>query len=137
MRKGESMKTEKTPRGRERGSIENAVSLVLRIGVISSVVIIALGLALLLAKKGSTTTMRIDSPDHYPRSLAAVLSGLLTLDPTSILVLGALVLIATPLARVATSVITFALERDWLYVGITSAVLAILIAGLAIGRVAG
>jgi len=44
--------------------------------------------------------------------------------------LGLLLLIATPMARVAFSVIGFALEKDWLYVGITLLVLALLIYSL-------
>ena len=37
-----------------------------------------------------------------------------------------MLLIATPIARVALSVLVFLLERDWLYVGITLVVLALL-----------
>jgi uncharacterized protein len=42
--------------------------------------------------------------------------------------------IATPVARVAFSVVAFALERDRLYVGITLVVLAVLLFGLAGGH---
>jgi uncharacterized membrane protein len=38
-----------------------------------------------------------------------------------------LLLIATPIARVALSVIGFAWEKDWMYVGITLVVLTLLI----------
>jgi uncharacterized membrane protein len=44
--------------------------------------------------------------------------------------LGLLLLIATPVARVAFSVIGFALEKDWMYVVITLIVLALLIYSL-------
>jgi uncharacterized membrane protein len=44
--------------------------------------------------------------------------------------LGLLLLIATPVARVAFSVAAFAAERDWLYVGVTLIVLAILVYSL-------
>jgi len=47
-----------------------------------------------------------------------------------IIQLGLLLLIATPVARVAFSVVAFAAERDWLYVAITLIVLAILIYSL-------
>ena len=40
--------------------------------------------------------------------------------------LGALVLLATPVARVAFSVLAFALQRDRLYVGVTLFVLSVL-----------
>ena len=45
--------------------------------------------------------------------------------------LGLLLLIATPIARVAFSVVEFARERDWLYVATTLIVLAVLIFSLA------
>jgi uncharacterized membrane protein len=47
--------------------------------------------------------------------------------------LGLLLLIATPVLRVAVSVIGFALDRDRLFVLITLAVLAVLIGSFAIG----
>jgi uncharacterized membrane protein len=44
--------------------------------------------------------------------------------------LGLLLLIATPVARVAFSVVAFVLERDRMYVGITLLVLAVLLFSL-------
>lgn len=44
---------------------------------------------------------------------------------------GLILLIATPVARVVLSVVSFAIERDWLYVSITLVVLAVLAYGLA------
>src|SRR5580704_14198886 len=51
-------------------------------------------------------------------------------DARGLIQLGLLLLIATPVARVAFSVIGFALERDWMYVGITLIVLALLVYSL-------
>jgi uncharacterized membrane protein len=59
---------------------------------------------------------------------------LATLEPLAICQLGLLVLLATPVARVASSVVGFALERDRLYTAITLAVLAILLAGIFVLR---
>lgn len=47
--------------------------------------------------------------------------------------LGLLLLIATPVSRVAFSVFAFERQRDWTYVGITLAVLAVLVYSLAGG----
>jgi uncharacterized membrane protein len=44
--------------------------------------------------------------------------------------LGILLLIATPVARVAFSALAFARQRDWTYVAMTLFVLAVLLAGL-------
>jgi uncharacterized membrane protein len=114
-------------------SVEKAVSLVLRTGVILSAAVICLGLALLLAKGSIANQARIDAAIPYPRDLRALLAGLLTLDPASVIVLGLLALIATPFTRVAVSIVAFALERDWRYVLVTVAVLAILIMGIVLG----
>jgi len=53
-----------------------------------------------------------------------------TFHGRGVIQLGILFLIATPVARVAFSGVAFALERDWLYVGIASAVLAVLMYSL-------
>ena len=47
--------------------------------------------------------------------------------------LGLLLLIATPILRVAVSTFDFLRERDWLYVTVTLIVLAVLIYGLMSG----
>jgi uncharacterized membrane protein len=106
----------------------------LRIGVILSAAIICIGLAMLVAEGTIAHTMRIDAAVAYPRDLGALFSGLLALDPASVIALGLVVLIATPFIRVAVSIMAFALERDWRYVAITAIVLAILFAGIILGR---
>jgi len=44
-----------------------------------------------------------------------------------LILIGLLILIATPVARVVFSLVAFSLERDWVFVWITSVVLAILL----------
>jgi uncharacterized membrane protein len=44
--------------------------------------------------------------------------------------LGLLLLIATPIVRVALSIVGFTIERDYLYVGFTAVVLVILLYSL-------
>jgi uncharacterized membrane protein len=117
--------------------VERAVSLVLRTGVGLSAAVILLGLGLLVAKGIFSNNVRIDAAIPYPRDLAALASGLLALDPASVIMLGLVALIATPIARVAVSILAFALERDWRYVAITAIVLAILVAGLVMGKALG
>jgi uncharacterized membrane protein len=46
--------------------------------------------------------------------------------PEVVILAGLLLLIATPVARVVFSMVAFAMEKDWAYVGITAAVLAVL-----------
>lgn len=67
------------------------------------------------------------------RQVGAVISHAFAGRPEAIVQLGVLLLVATPIARVAASVVTFALQRDALYVGVTLVVLAALTFGLLSG----
>ncbi len=111
-----------------------AISRVLRMGVSVSAVLIATGFigSFLVGWEGS---LRGVGPGIVaPASFTQLGTGLLELRPIAITQLGLLVLIATPVVRVAVSVIGFARERDVLYVAITLAVLAILLASLMVVR---
>jgi uncharacterized membrane protein len=82
--------------------LEILIGRVLRLGVLTSTVCIAIGLAIVLI-----------SPHSSPRLLDV----------------GILVLIATPAARVALSIVEYALARDWTFFALTSIVLLELIGG--------
>jgi uncharacterized membrane protein len=109
------------------------VSLVLTVGVATSAALIGAGFAAALAV-GWQGSLLGTAP--APDALAAVttFSGLparlASLEPLAISQLGLLVLLATPVARVAASVIGFALEGDRLYTAITLTVLAILLVSI-------
>lgn len=60
------------------------------------------------------------------RSVHHILSGAVHLDSLSIIQLGLLLLIATPISRVIFSVIGFLFEKDYLYVFISLMVLVII-----------
>jgi uncharacterized membrane protein len=70
-----------------------------------------------------------------PHTLAAVLAGVQTLQPKAIIDAGLLLLIATPVLRVAVSVVAFLLEKDYVYTAITLFVLAVLLTSFFLGRV--
>ncbi len=61
--------------------------------------------------------------------------GLAHAEGQAIIVAGLLLLIATPVARVVISIATFAVERDWTYVAITTIVFLLLIVSFFIGKV--
>jgi len=104
------------------------VSWILLTGVSLAAVLIAVGLtgSFIVGWQGSLIGLPI--ADASIDSFAGLGEGLAALRPQAIGQLGLLVLVATPILRVLTSLIAFALERDRLYVGITSVVLAILLA---------
>ncbi len=121
---------------RQAGSAEdkvlsNIIGWLLQAGVLVSSGIIVIGLILLLLSPGGLSAVVIN---RFPHTAASVWDGLVALQPQSVITLGLLLLIATPVLRVAVSVIAFALERDRRYVVITLIVLAILIIGFLFGR---
>ncbi len=120
-----------------RRDIERMFGNLLRAGVIIAAAVVLAGAVLLLfaegTQKASYRTFRAE-----PESLCSVpgiLKSALSLQPRGIVQFGLLLLIATPVARVAFSVFAFARQRDGVYVVITLIVLAVLLYGLAGGRV--
>lgn len=123
------------PHERLEHSLAEVISLLLIAGVGLSAVLLVLGLLLLFVTgstgyQGSFTSALILAPSGtvaFPRSIGAVIAGSLALKPFALIELGLLVLIATPVFRVAASSLLFLLERDYLYTAITLAVLAVLL----------
>jgi uncharacterized membrane protein len=62
--------------------------------------------------------------------VGAALRAALTGDPRAIIQLGLVLLIGTPVARVALTLVAFVIQRDRLYVLLTTVVLALLLYGL-------
>lgn len=106
------------------------VSGVLIIGVVTSAVLMAVGFAASLVVGWHGSLVGLPSTALPASDFSAVGTGLRELRPIAIAQAGLLVLIATPVARVMTSVVAFALERDRLYSAITLAVLTILLVSL-------
>ena len=106
------------------------VSGILIVGVSLSATLMVIGFAgsLLVGWEGSLTG---GAPGMSGLAdFGAMGASLLALRPVGIAQLGLVVLIATPVLRVAASCAAFALEGDRLYAGITLAVLAILLVSL-------
>jgi uncharacterized membrane protein len=129
-------------------SVELFIARLLRWGVTLSFLIVALGASLaLVTDRAGYHQIRLDDANtilayhagqpEFPDSVSAVLSGVLAAKPYAVVSLGLFVLIAIPVLRVAVSVVAFARERDWLYVGITLFVFAMLALSFAIGEAGG
>ncbi len=110
---------------------EIVISFILRGGVVVSGVIIAIGVLLYYMRAAAGMGLPVDT---IPHTLPMVAHGLATGDPLSIIALGLLLLLLTPVMRVAVSIGAFAIERDWRYVAITAIVLAILIISFLLGK---
>ncbi len=114
--------------------MSEVIGRILRYGVIISGTIIAIGMLLLVFEKGGldAASSLTYFPNQIPHgqfdvSLGGIAAGLAGFQPYSLIELGVLVLLATPVSRVLASVILFALQRDRTYVYITTVVLLVLL----------
>jgi uncharacterized membrane protein len=118
--------------------VEQVVGNLLRAGVLLSALIVGLGGLLFLSREGS-------KPEEIPRTFRGeaaedrrpltILGNAWHLKSDGLIELGLLLLILTPIARVAFSVIAFALQRDRVYVLVTLLVLAVLLYSLFSGHI--
>ena len=114
--------------------VDLAISMLLRIGVLLSVAVIATGLVVTLQQTSAETLQQLTAAGvQYPSHLPGVIDGVRHGQGEAIVMAGLLLLIATPIARVALSIVAFIIERDHLYTAITAAVLVILLVGFAVG----
>lgn len=126
--------------GNLKSTLNDLVSKTLLYGVLSSAVILAIGVIAMFATNQtgyacplsnvqcllSYNPMKVPHGD-YPNSLYSLYIGLLAFKPFAIIELGIFVLIATPALRVATSVFSYVAEKDKAFVAITLFVLAVLL----------
>src|SRR5271157_1927786 len=112
--------------------IEIIISALLRTGVILAAAVVLFGAVVYLAHYGldAMNYRTFHSDPEFLRSLTGVVRSAIHLDGRAIIQLGLLILIATPVARVAFSAVAFAIEGDYLYVWITLFVLAVLLYSL-------
>jgi len=117
------------------GSVDMLLAYVLLAGVVTAAVLVFSGGIIYLYTHWHATAayevFRGQPPDL--RSVAGAFRSARALTGEGLIELGLLLLIATPIARVALSVILFARQRDWLYVGVTLMVLALLTYSLLAG----
>jgi uncharacterized membrane protein len=124
----------KTVNLKDPNSMNKILGTVLRSGVILSGAIITIGMILFIANHSldDTSAYLAYNPGliphgNFPVSLTGIVTGLGSFDPFSVIELGFLVLLATPVARVTLSLFLFAAEKDRMYVYLTAAVLVILL----------
>ncbi|MDG6902966.1 MAG: DUF1634 domain-containing protein [Nitrososphaerota archaeon] len=114
-------------------SMNNVIGMVLRYGVLISATVIILGVVILaLSGKYSDVASLLTYNQNVPHgnfdvSFSGIVSGLAAANPISIIEVGVILLIATPVSRVLISVLLFDAEGDRQYVLITGVVLALLL----------
>lgn len=129
------MATPETQRRFSDRQVEQFIGRVLQAGVLLAAGVVVLGATLLLQREGGEVAdfRTFAGPAGYLRSVGGVVSAAMGLDPYAVVQLGLLLLVATPVARVALTLVAFAIQRDRLYVAMTGLVLALLLAGLVFG----
>jgi uncharacterized membrane protein len=115
--------------------IQSAIGWVLRTGIFLSVGVVIFGAAIYLYRHGHDTTdysIFKGVPDFV--KLSGIINGIITFRGRAIIQAGIILLIATPIVRVAFSAVGFVLERDYLYTGITLLVLLIIFLSMLSGH---
>lgn len=112
--------------------LEQIIGNLLRVGVFSAAAVVLAGAVLYLLRYGAALpdyrVFRGEPADL--RSLSGIFADVGALRGRGVIQLGLLLLVATPVARVIFSLVAFALEKDRIYVVVTSIVLAVLLYSL-------
>lgn len=123
--------------------MELVISYLLRIGVVVSLVVVVGGLVLSFVHhpvyvSSRPELHRLTSRDTpFPHTFSGLVGGLRELDGRAITALGLLLLIATPVLRVAVSIPLFVYQRDRTFAIVTAVVLTVLICSFVLGRAGG
>ncbi len=118
------------------GSMEILISNILRAGVALSATVAIIGLTIFLSHHGFDPSIKSEAREAAQlRDVRDILAGALHWMPEGqhVMQLGIVFLVLTPIARVLCAAIGFFRRRDFMYVGISLLVLAILLYGLLCG----
>jgi uncharacterized membrane protein len=112
--------------------MDEMMGRLLRTGVILAAAFVLAGGAVLLARHPEpVTNYRVfQGEPEVLRTVSGIFHEALALHGRGLIQLGLLILIATPIARVAFSVVAFLYQRDWTYVLVTLIVLGLLLYSL-------
>ena len=121
--------------------VELLISVLLRGGVLVSLVLILGGLSLSFINhpryaSSPAELIRLTGPGApFPRTVPQVVEGMRQLRGRAFIMAGLVVLIATPVLRVAVSIVGFAYQGDKTFVVLTSIVLGLLLLSFLVGKV--
>ena len=123
--------------------MELIISELLRRGVFVSLFLLTLGTILCFVRSGDYGQAGGTAADFHrllaqhhapPASFHATVQGILHLQGEAIILPGLLLLIATPVLRVAVSIVAFTLEKDRIFAAITTVVFLLLVLSFALGK---
>ncbi len=121
--------------------VETAISYVLRIGVVASVITVLIGMVMVFKQHpgyasitGKVSYHVVSGPTtSFPHTLGQLGTALSQGTGDGVIVLGLIILLATPVLRVAVGVLSFIYEKDPPMTIVTLFVLAVLIASFFLG----
>lgn len=120
------------PLGCSERRLDEIVGLLLRTGVlIAAFFVLTGGVLYLMRQNGPIPNYYVfhGEPEEL-RSVSGVVHAALALRGEGLIQFGLLILIATPIARVAFSLFAFLYQKDWVYVAVTLVVLGLLLYSL-------
>lgn len=127
-------------RVQEEAGPELLISHLLRTGVVLSLTLVTFGMSLTFFHhpdyfSSAQALQRLTAPERGPHDLSDVLAGVRNVRGQAFVMVGLLVLMATPVLRVALSLLVFSRQRDRAFVAVTSGVLVLLLLSFLLGGV--
>jgi uncharacterized membrane protein len=121
------------------GSPEILISYLLRYGVMVSLMLVLGGMVLTFFHHPDyfysvEALQRLTAEGSRPHQLSDVMAGVMATRGQAIAMVGLLVMMVIPVARVALSLFIFRQQRDRVFVGVTSVVLALLVLSFLLGQ---
>jgi len=116
--------------------VEQVIGNFLRVGVIVAAAVVLCGAMIYLTRHAGTSVnyhVFRGEPQSF-RSLAGIWREVLRMRGRGIIQFGLVLLIATPIIRVLLALVAFILQRDRIYIAVTTIVLAVLAYSLIWGR---
>lgn len=124
-----------SPANFKERDLQRLVGNILRWGVVIAMSVVATGLILYLFHAGGQTVDYSEfNPVKFP-GIADVIHRLSHGEPVAIIQLGAILLIATPIARVVFAMVGYALEKDRMYVIVSLIILTVIAVSIVYGAV--
>ena len=123
--------------------VELVISHLLRIGVVTSLTVVVIGTIISFVRhpdylRSATELNRLTQHAAvFPHTPAETVASIRHGEGRGIIILGLLLLVATPVMRVAVSILGFVYERDLTFVLITTVVFMLLLLSFVLGRAQG
>ncbi len=123
--------------------VETVISHLLRFGVILSLAVVICGTVVSFIHHpeylwSSPALQRLTTPGAvFPQTVSGVWHGVGKFEGQSIVLAGLLLLVATPVVRVAVSVLAFVYQKDRIFTLITLVVLGLLLLSFVLGKAEG